>query len=80
MVHGVTHYCVANMPGAVPRTSTFALTNATMPYVKALATKGLERAAREDAAIAKGINTLGGKVTHPAVAEALGQPYSPLPG
>jgi len=79
VVHGVTHYCVANMPGAVPRTSTFALTNATMPYVRSLAQKGLEKAARDDAAIAKGINTLRGGVTHPAVAEALGQPYTPLP-
>jgi alanine dehydrogenase len=78
VVHGVTHYCVANMPGAVPRTSTFALTNATMPYVKALASKGLERASREDPAVAKGINTYAGKVTHPAVAEALGQPYTPF--
>ncbi len=78
VVHGVTHYCVANMPGAVPRTSTFALTNATMPYVKALASKGLDRAAREDAAMAKGVNTYAGKVTHPAVAEALGQPYTPF--
>jgi len=78
VVHGVTHYCVANMPGAVPRTSTLALTNATMPYVKALAKKGLERATREDPAIAKGVNTYGGKVTHAAVAEALGQPYTPL--
>jgi alanine dehydrogenase len=78
VVHGVTHYCVANMPGAVPRTSTLALTNATMPYVKALAKKGLVKAASEDPAIAKGVNTYGGKVTHPAVAEALGQTYTPL--
>ncbi len=78
VVHGVTHYCVANMPGAVPRTSTFALTNATMPYVKALATKGLDRASREDPAVAKGVNTYAGQVTHPAVAEALGQPYTPF--
>ncbi|HKE16244.1 MAG TPA: alanine dehydrogenase [Kofleriaceae bacterium] len=77
VVHGVTHYCVANMPGAVPRTSTLALTNATMPYVKALAKKGLA-AATDDPAIAKGVNTYGGKVTHPAVAEALGQTYTPL--
>jgi alanine dehydrogenase len=77
-VHGVIHYCVANMPGAVPRTSTLALTNATMPYVKALAQKGLARAAREDLAMAKGVNTYAGKVTHEAVAEALGQPYTPL--
>jgi alanine dehydrogenase len=77
-VHGVTHYCVANMPGAVPRTSTFALTNATMPYVKALAQKGLARAAADDPAVARGINTYRGAVTHPAVAEALGQPYTPF--
>jgi len=78
VVHGIIHYCVANMPGAVPRTSTFALTNATMPYVKALASKGLDRAWREDPAMAKGVNTFAGKVTHPAVAEALGQPYTAL--
>ena len=77
-VHGVTHYCVANMPGAVPRTSTYALTNATMPYVKALAQKGLAKAAADDPAIARGINTYRGAVTHPAVAEALGQPYTPF--
>jgi alanine dehydrogenase len=77
LVHGVIHYCVANMPGAVPRTSTFALTNATMPYVKKLAQKGLA-AAKDDPAIALGVNTYRGAVTHPAVAEALGQPYTPL--
>jgi len=77
-VHGVTHYCVANMPGAVPRTSTFALTNATMPYVKALAQKGLEQAAREDPSMALGINTYQGRVPHLAVAEALGVPHHPL--
>ena len=78
VVHGVTHYCVANMPGAVPRTSTFALTNATMPYVKALASKGLERAAAEDRTIARGINTYRGTVAHRAVAEALEQSYTPF--
>lgn len=77
LVHGVIHYCVANMPGAVPRTSTFALTNATMPYVKALAARGLG-AAKDDPAIALGVNTYRGAVPHPAVAEALGQPYTPL--
>jgi alanine dehydrogenase len=78
LVHGVIHYCVANMPGAVPRTSTFALANATMPYVKALAQKGLEKAAADDPVMARGVNTYRGGVTHPAVAEALGQPYTPL--
>ncbi len=77
LVHGVIHYCVAYMPGAVPRTSTFALTNATMPYVKALAKRGLA-AAKDDPAIALGVNTYRGTVPHPAVAEALGQPYTPL--
>jgi alanine dehydrogenase len=72
VVHDVIHYGVANMPGAVPRTSTYALTNATMPYVKALAKKGLEQAAKDDPAVYKGINTYDGKVPHPAVAEALG--------
>lgn len=71
-VHDVVHYAVTNMPGAVPRTSTFALTNATTPYVRQIARKGLEQAAADDPAIAKGINTLRGKVPHPAVAEALG--------
>jgi alanine dehydrogenase len=59
------------MPGAVPKTSTFALTNATMPYVISLANKGLERAAKESAAMARGVNTYQGKVPHDAVAEAL---------
>jgi alanine dehydrogenase len=76
VVHDVVHYAVTNMPGAVPRTSTFALTNATTPYVRALARKGLEQAAKDDPAIAKGINTYRGEVTHPAVAEALGVSYS----
>jgi alanine dehydrogenase len=71
-VHDVIHYCVANMPGAVPRTSTFALTNATIGYVKALADRGLERAAAHDPAFISGINTYRGTVPHPAVAEALG--------
>ena len=71
------HYGVANMPGAVPRTSTYALTNATMPYVKALAKKGLEKAASDDPAIARGINTYRGVCTYEAVAEALGVAYTP---
>lgn len=74
-VDGVVHYCVANMPGAVPRTSTFALTNATLPYALKIAGLGLEEAARKDAALAKGINTYDGKLTNRAVAEALGLKY-----
>ncbi len=72
VVHGVTHYCVTNMPGAVPRTSAFALNNATLPYVKALADKGWERATREDAGLAAGINVCAGRVVHGAVAHDLG--------
>jgi alanine dehydrogenase len=70
--HGVVHYCVTNMPGAVPRTSAFALNNATLPYVRALADKGWERATREDAGLAAGINVAGGRVVHPSVARDLG--------
>jgi alanine dehydrogenase len=72
VVDGVIHYCVANMPGAVPRTSTFALTNATLPYVRALADLGWEEACRRDAGLAAGLNVQAGKITHPAVASALG--------
>jgi alanine dehydrogenase len=72
VVHGVTHYCVTNMPGAVPRTSAFALNNATLPYVKALADKGWERATRDDVGLAAGINVCAGKVVHAAVARDLG--------
>ena len=72
VVHGVTHYCVTNMPGAVPRTSAFALNNATLPYVHALADKGWERATREDAGLAAGVNVRDGKIVQDAVAEALG--------
>jgi alanine dehydrogenase len=74
---GVIHYCVPNMPGAVPQTATEALTAATLPYVLDLASQGLD-AIRNDAALARGVNTLKGKVTCPAVAEALGLPYTPL--
>jgi alanine dehydrogenase len=77
-VDGVTHYCVANMPGAVPITSTKALTNATLPYVEAIANKGLERATAADPALARGVNVVAGKVTYQAVAEAHGLDYSPL--
>ena len=72
VVDGVIHYCVANMPGAVPRTSTFALTNATLPYVRALAGLGWEEALRQDSGLAAGLNVHAGKITHPAVASALG--------
>src|SRR5215203_26962 len=77
-VDGVTHYCVANMPGAVPVTSTFALTNATLPYVLALADHGLEGAIENLPGLRAGVNVAGGKVTHPAVAEGTGMPYTPV--
>ena len=78
VVHGVTHYAVANMPGAVPRTSTFALNNATLPYGVRIAEQGIVRAAQSDRAIARGINTIAGHVTHKAVAGAVDQPFKPL--
>jgi alanine dehydrogenase len=77
-VDGVTHYCVANMPGAVPVTSTFALTNATLPYVLALADHGLAGAIEKLPGLKPGVNVADGKVTHPAVAEGTGQPYTPV--
>ncbi len=70
VVHDVVHYCVGNMPGAVPHTSTYALTNATLPYVMALAEQGLEGAVREDPALAKGVNVYKGTVVYAPVAEA----------
>jgi alanine dehydrogenase len=78
VVEGVIHYCVANMPGGVPITSTKALTNATLPYVEAISGKGLARAVADDPALAKGVNVLAGKVTYEAVAEAHGLDYTPL--
>ena len=75
---GVLHYCVENMPGAVPRTSTFALTNATLPYALALANKGFEKAIREDKGLAEGVNTYAGKLTYDAVAESQNLEYTPL--
>jgi alanine dehydrogenase len=72
VVDGVIHYCVANMPGAVPRTSTFALTNATLPYVRAIADHGWEAALKKDPGLAAGLNVHAGKITHQAVATALG--------
>jgi alanine dehydrogenase len=77
-VHGVIHYCVANMPGAVAQTSTFALTNETIRYAVAIADKGLERAVAEDPALAKGVNTYRGHVACAPVAEATGHAYRPL--
>jgi alanine dehydrogenase len=71
-VDGITHYCVANMPGAVPITSTHALTNATLPYAIAFADRGVEGAIRDDPGLRPGVNVAGGRVTHPAVAEAVG--------
>ncbi|WCN38256.1 alanine dehydrogenase [Aneurinibacillus uraniidurans] len=73
--HGVVHYAVANMPGAVARTSTLALTNVTIPYGVQIATKGYKKAAQENRALARGINVVDGKVTYKAVADALGYPH-----
>ncbi|EKP93855.1 alanine dehydrogenase [Thermaerobacter subterraneus] len=75
---GVVHYAVANMPGAVPRTSTLALTNVTLPYVLDLARLGVEEAVRRDPALARGVNTYRGHLTYRAVAEAHQLPYTPL--
>jgi alanine dehydrogenase len=77
-VDGVVHYCVANMPGAVPITSTKGLTNVTLPYVEAIADKGVARAIAEDPSLAKGVNTLAGRITYEAVAEAHGMGFTPL--
>jgi alanine dehydrogenase len=79
-VDGITHYCVTNMPGAVPITSTHALTNATLPYALALADHGVAEAIRRDPGLRLGINVAGGKVTHPAVAEGVGMDYVPVEG
>jgi alanine dehydrogenase len=76
--HGVVHYAVANMPGAVPRTSTFALTNVTLPYLMELAGKGYCQAFADNQALAAGANLVNGFCTHKAVAEALGTVYTPL--
>jgi alanine dehydrogenase len=77
-VDGVIHYCVTNMPGAVPRTSTFALSNVTLPYGLELADLGLRDAVAADPALAKGVNVLDGEVTYEAVADAFGLAYTPL--
>ena len=78
VVDGVLHYCVANMPGIVPRTSTVALTNATLPYLLRLASQGVEEAVRSDAGLAKGVNLSGGKITYRGVADAHGLRFDPL--
>jgi alanine dehydrogenase len=71
-VDGITHYCVTNMPGAVPITSTYALTNATLPYVIELAERGIDGALAANEGLRAGLNVQAGQITHPAVAEALG--------
>jgi len=77
-VDGVLHYCVSNMPAAVPHTSTYALTNATFPYLAELCAKGLEQACRDNAAIRVGVNTYSGHITHPGVAESQGLAWSEI--
>jgi alanine dehydrogenase len=79
-VDGITHYCVANMPGGVPITSTKALTNATLPYVEAIAEHGLAEAVARDKALASGVNVLEGKITYEPVADAHDLDYTPLDG
>jgi alanine dehydrogenase len=78
VVDAVTHYCVSNMPGAVPITSTFALTNVTLPYVEAIADLGVAEAIARDPVLARGVNAIDGKLTYEAVAEAHGLEYSPF--
>jgi alanine dehydrogenase len=80
VVHGVVHYCVGNMPGAVPNTSTYALTNVTLPYAMQIAEHGLEDAVRGDPALAAGVNVYAGVVTNDGVAEAHGVDHRPLRG
>jgi alanine dehydrogenase len=77
-VDGIRHYCVTNMPGATPITSTYALTNATLPYLLALANLGVRAAVTGDPGLARGVNVAGGHVTYAPVAEAVGLPYTPL--
>ncbi len=78
LVDGVVHYCVSNMPGAVPRTSTYGLNNATLPYMVRLANMGTIAAIQSDPALAKGVNTFKGHITYPTVAEAFGMEWKPL--
>ena len=77
-VDGIIHYAVANIPGAVPNTSTIALTNATLRYAIALADKGWQQACRDDEALARGVNMVDGQCTFEAVAKVWGLPYTPL--
>lgn len=77
-VDGILHYCVTNMPGAVPYTSTLALTNATIPFALTIANKGVKKAVNDDPALAKGVNTINGKLVYQPVAEALRIKYTPL--
>lgn len=77
-VDGILHYCVANMPGAVPLTSTMALTNATLPYARAIASLGWQQAARQVSGVREGLNVVAGKVTYQGVAEAFGIQYTPV--
>ncbi len=77
-VDGITHYCVTNMPGAVPITSTYALTNATLPYVLALADHGVQAAIARDPGLRSGVNVAAGQVTHAAVAQGVGMPFTPV--
>jgi alanine dehydrogenase len=78
VIDGVVHYCVANMPGSVPRTSTFALTNTTLRYALAIARHGLSKTIAAHPEVGLGVNTFQGHVTHPAVADSLNTPYAPL--
>ncbi len=78
MVDDIVHYGVTNMPGAVGRTSTFALTNATLPYALRLASHGWAKAAAADPGLAEGVNVVGGKITNKAVADSVDLPYTPL--
>jgi alanine dehydrogenase len=77
VVDGVVHYCVTNMPGAVPHTSTLALTNSTFPYVLRIANKGAREALMQDAGLAEGLNTWMGKLTYRGVAESQGREWTP---
>ena len=77
-VDGIVHYCVANIPGAVARTSTFGLTNATLPYVLQLADKGWRKACKENKELLEGLNVVNGKVVYKGVAEAWNLPYTPV--
>jgi alanine dehydrogenase len=80
IVDGVVHYCVANMPGAVPKTSTMALTNATLPYALEIANKGWRTAMAENIEIRRGANVINGNITYKGVADAFGLEYVPIDG